>query len=370
MGKNVPYLPNIDAIIGMGINPETGLPYKLGKSNGLEYNMKPEIKKTLRIVDEQDAVNRFKWYNLPNGLNSQMIERILYYRGKAILFMLQDKWYFLPFALDGSIDVYGRFMGVTPVPFGGGSTNVDDEKKNKPWIQGLSRKPVYDVKLLEELTVDDLENSCVILEDYTPQLSQQVIPRAQLQEPYIEFMADMLPFCRTSLLNGTGVSAIRVNSEDEQSNVDAASRSVNRAALQGQKWIPIIGQIDFQDLTGGNVARAEDFLMSMQSVDNLRLSMYGLENGGLFQKKAHMLQDEQDMNSATVGLVLQDGLTNRQRFCDIVNSIWGLGIWCDIAEPAIGADLNGDLLAVDEVDQSGTQPTNDSPVMMNGGNDE
>ena len=53
--------------------------------------------------------------------------------------------------------------------------------------------------------------------------------------------------------------------------------------------------------------------------------------------------------------VYQDGLTIRQNFCDIVNSVWGLGIWCEPAQSAIG-DLDMDGTAVDEKDQSGTVP--------------
>ena len=46
------------------------------------------IKKQLSIVDRQDAVNRYVWYNLPRGLNSQMMERILYTKGSAVLFYM------------------------------------------------------------------------------------------------------------------------------------------------------------------------------------------------------------------------------------------------------------------------------------------
>ena len=35
------------------------------------------ILRSLRIVDEQDAVNSFRWYNLPEGLTGNLIERIL-----------------------------------------------------------------------------------------------------------------------------------------------------------------------------------------------------------------------------------------------------------------------------------------------------
>ena len=42
-----------------------------------------------------------------------------------------------------------------------------------------------------------------------------------------------------------------------------------------------------------------------------------------------MLQSEQDMNSQKAQSAYQDGLLLRQEFCNIVNSIWGLGIWCE-----------------------------------------
>ena len=62
-------------------------------------------------------------------------------------------------------------------------------------------------------------------------------------------------------------------------------------------------------------------MLAMQSLDNLRLSGYGIDNGGLFEKKAHELQSEADINGGPVGLVMQDGLSIRQNFCNIVNSI-------------------------------------------------
>lgn len=353
-----PVMIDLDTFIAAGINPKTGLPLKCDQPSGLEYNMKPEIKKTLRIMDQQNAVNRFVWHNLPSGLNGQLLEKILYYRGQGAFFYMptDEKFYFLPYALDGTIDCYGRFTGITPVPFGNGATQTTENGRVKAWITGLTRKPKYEAIDFSELTLDDFDEGCVLLSDYTPQISQTVIPRATLQEVYLDLMSDILPFARTALLSGTGISAIRVGSEDEQSNVDAASRSVNRAALMGQKWVPIVGQLDFQDLSNSNVAKAEEFLLTLQSIDNMRMSLYGIDSGGLFQKKAHMLETEAQMNNTNVGLIMQDGLTNRQRFCDIVNSIWGLGIWCEVSETLTNVDKNADYELSDEQDQSGAQP--------------
>lgn len=337
-------LPDVQTIIQAGIDPKTGLPIKIAGGFGAE-GFKENNKKLLRIIDEQDAVNRFTWYNLPNGLSSQLIERILYYRGQGMFFYMEDadQFFFLPYALDGTIDVYGRFKEVTPLPFNGTSNNGED-KKQKPWITGLKRKCRYDI-ILNELKIDDLLESCVLLKDYTPQESQTIISRQVLNDPLLGIMADCIPFLHTALLNATGVQGMRVASEDEQSNVEAASRSINRAALNGKKYVPIVGAIDFQELTGGAVGKSEEFLLTMQSLDNYRLSLYGLDNGGLFQKKSHILQAEQSMNAGKASLVMQDCLTRRQNFCDVVNSIWGLGIWCEISESALGIDrdMNGEI---------------------------
>lgn len=356
--NKMPAMYDLDAYYAAGINPQTGLPIKAG-DNGLSCISKADIKKQLRILDEQDAVNRFTWYNLPSGLNSRLMERILYYKGQAMFFKIKDNFYFLPYALDGTIDVYGRFTEVTPLPFNG-STKAKDGKE-LPWIPGLKRKVAYDIQMPEDYVSEegeinwnkieeDQDNYCVLLKDYTEQVSQTNISRQVLQDPILDVMADMFPFMRTALLNGTGIQGMRVNSQDEYANVEAASRSVNRAALEGKKYIPIVGNVDFQDLAGGELAKAEEFLLAMQSLDNYRLSLYGLDNGGLFQKKSHMLEAEQAMNTGTTGLVMRDSLQNRQDFCNIVNSIFGLQIWCEPSEVVMGMDMNGDMMAGSDED--------------------
>ena len=350
--NKLPKMYDTDTYIAAGINPQTGLPIKADDGK-ISCVSKADIKKQLRILDEQDAVNRFTWYNLPAGLNSRLMERILYYKGQGMFFKINDSFYFLPYALDGTIDVYGRFTEVTPLPFNG--TTKSKEGKELPWIPGLKRKVCYEVELPKdyvneegEILIDKIlekqENSCVLIKDYTEQVSQTNISRQILQDPILDVMADMFPFMRTALLNGTGIEGMRVNSQDEYANVEAASRAINRAALEGKKWVPMTGNVNFQNLTAGAVAKAEEFLLAMQSLDNYRLSLYGLDNGGLFQKKSHMLESEQQMNTGNSGLVMRDSLQCRQDACNIINSIWGLNMWCEPSEVVIGIDMNGDMM--------------------------
>ena len=308
--------------------------------------LKDEIKKGLRILDEQDAVNRYLWYNFPSGLTGQFAERLTYYKGQLMLFYdnYTDKWYLLPFALDGDIDFYGRYQRVKPIPIAG-------PNKDKP-INAMSRKVIYDFDDIDENSFTD---GCIILRDYTPQYGETIIPRQIINEPILDCMAEAFPLARTSLIANSGVRGMRVTDEPSASNVKAASRSITRAALEGDPLIPIIASVEFQDLTAGKTLQSSEYLQYMQALDNHRLSLYGLKNGGIFEKDSAYVNNIQAGNTQNnVGLVYQDGLTIRQHFCDLANAIWGLGIWCEASETVINSDRNIDGEIADNQDQSGT----------------
>lgn len=352
--KNNAAMYDVTAMLAAGIDPKTKLPIRMS-DNGASCVQKRDIKHALRIMDEQNAINRYTWYNLPKGLSGELIERILYYRGQGMLFFLKGKFYFLPYALsapEGStgIDVYGRFTGVTPLPFNG--TSNDGGGKEAPWIRGLIFEPQYEVVDLEDYAeaspgevLSAIEKSCVLLHDYTPQISQTNIARQVINDPILDVMSECIPFMRTSLLNSTGVMGMRVNNENEVPEVNAMANALTRCALEGRKFAATVGNIDFQELGNSTAAQAQEFLLAMQGLDNFRLSLYGLDNGGLFQKNSHMLEAEHEMNAGNTGLVAEDGLRNRQKFCTIVNSIFGGAMWCEPSECTLGVDRDGDMVA-------------------------
>lgn len=327
MAKNNAFLPNIQLLMSMGFDPKTGLPQKFSAGNDL----KGGIKASLRIMDEQDAVNAVRWKNIPADVPTNELERMLYYYSSLAFFYIPElkEFYFMRYALDGGLDFYGRYNYIHPVPMTAGTK--EENKAQIEYLAGLKLKVIHDVPT-EPL--DPNEAYAVLLYDYTKQLSQTILPRASLQEGVLDVMAEMIPYCRTALRNATGISGMRVGNQDEQSNVAAMNSQLEEAALNGKSFLSYIGNLEFQEITGGTPAKAEDYLMTLQSLDNFRLSMHGIDNGGLFQKKAHTLQSENDMNETHVSSVALDKLQNRQTFCDIVNAIWQVGISCEfVAQP-------------------------------------
>ena len=352
MGKNNACLPNLEPLFAAGINPKTGLPVKFG---GSKKALKEDIKKFLRVVDEQDACNRFIWENLPANITNQELERMIYYKGQLCLFYDEtlDEYFISPYALDGTVDIYGRYNTIHPVPM----TSGTEDKGNKAVAEYFAEKKLKVIYKPEQLKEDENKNNCaVLIHDYTKQLSQTIIPRAAVNDPLLDVMAECIPFMRTNLLLSTGVTGIRVQDADQAINAKDASRSMESAALTGEAYMPIIGNVDFQELNNSNVGKSEEYMLAMQSLDNLRLAGHGIPNGGLFEKKSHELQSEADINGGPIGLVMQDGLAIRENFCEIANSLWGLQISVKPSENVDGSQItnedNGDSHVIYESSES------------------
>ena len=78
-------LVNLYESAGVDINTKQPTQSKVDKPMGFKY----ANKRLLRINDEQVAINSIKWFNVPYGIDENLIERILYYRGQGMLFYLE-----------------------------------------------------------------------------------------------------------------------------------------------------------------------------------------------------------------------------------------------------------------------------------------
>ena len=198
-----PYLPNLQPFIAAGVDPKTGLPIRVDQCG--DGQVKTAIKQALRILDEQNAVTRYTWYNLPCNITSQELERLLYYKGQLAFFYCEplEQFFFMPYALDGTIDFYGRYNRIHPVPMAEGTTDAEKEQygKQRQYLSTLKLDVVYDIPL----DPVDPYKTCVLLHDYTKQMSQTNVSRQIINDPVLDVMAECFPLMRTALFNSTGV---------------------------------------------------------------------------------------------------------------------------------------------------------------------
>lgn len=346
--------------IGLSVDKRTGCIVESQNTDAID----DKLKQCLLVMDRQDAIRRVKWYNLGRikSMTPELLERMEYYRFRTMIFYMRSnkRFYILPFTLQDGIGCYGEELALTPVPFNG--VGETDEKKAKPWIEGLVRKPLRSIEdALEAIENGEnlLDDYCVILNDYTPGIAQMNIPRYRLQQVLIDMMAEILPIARTSAITHSGVTAVNVTTEDEADQIYVLAKALPELAKNGVGFMPVIGANagDRQSISKEGGYNIEDYLKYLESLNNQRLNNLGLGNDGIYQKNQY--KNNQEVNaSASTNRYFEDSLSLRQDWCDLVNlwslEVGGLDLWCEPAESAVEQDMNGDL------NQSGSRMPNET----------
>lgn len=361
-GKNSgPYLPDVQTLIAAGLDPKTGMPVRMASMSG--SRLAGAMEEIFFSMDVQDSVSRYEWTGLPDGLDSEYIERLMYFKGQFALFYsdADKRFYALPYALGsgkligsgkdvtGTIDVQGRYTVITPLPFNGGTTSINEseqrekEEPPKPWINGLVRVPVYRE---EDASLYDKRDAAVLFYDYPKEWSQTTIPRFAKNRELIRLEAQCIPMMKTALLTETGVEGMRCAGTDEEGQIQAANAMFESAALNGTRWIGMRGSPGLESVgSSGSIGRAQEFTLALQSLDNLRLSTYGLATGGVFEKKAHVLEREEESNAGQQSKKLMVGLQLRKTRAAIANAVFGLNIGVNISG---GSSEGVDVQTIDD----------------------
>lgn len=283
-----------------------------------------DYKAALAVKDRAQAINRFPINGMPNGMTSRHFEQLLYDKGRLCIFSFADKEFFLPYAMVDGIDAYGRYIALTPLVIG--STG---DKKEKAFINGLKRTIIYTLEeakeLIEKHGADYVKNNyAVVIYDYSKGMSQDITPRAQLQEPILEQMAETIQLNRSAMFASVGISALRVNDEATRESVVKELSAIEEAILDGKRYIPITSTLEIDELQSDKNASTQTLWEAFQSLDSLRLSLLGIENDGVFNKKAHTLEVEQEVETTNTRYVYDDGLQLRKDFIEIANLVFGL----------------------------------------------
>lgn len=302
---------------------------------------KAVISRVLAHKHMVETVERFVWKDLPKGLNQDLIERILYYRFKGALFNFNDRYFFLPFTLKGTIDSYGRYMSITPVLFTG-QWKVKDGKTTDDIA--FASNTSYDVVYELEEGVDEIESDlemepdeeeskgkAVILTDSTLQVSQDYTPMEYLVRPFIEQLTDILVLVNIDLVSSAKHYVVVATDPEQKLSIEQEFADMDRRILGGKRITVVTSATQLTELTGGNSKDTARYFQSYQSIDNLRKDIIGQDNGGTFMKQEHTTELESTMNSNSGSAVLNNALRMRQEFCDLANETFGLNISVELA---------------------------------------
>lgn len=320
-----------------------GIPVK-GKRKG--YSKDPifdKIGESFKNMDYQQYLTRFKWNNLPEGLDSELFERVMYFSGSAMFFYIKelDKFYFLPYGMSGDgtqtgIDFYGRFNKIKPYSFNG-STDGSGERKSDGrmskadiYLSTQIRDNITDIPMVasEEEARKIYEDGAVICWDYTPGLAYWNNSRNRISQSYVKYMVQVLIQTKSALINSSGFNLFAADGEQDNDIMQMQIDAINKDREEGQ-LAAVVSKLlgNIENLQSNAPAAMQDFWASLVSVDNLRLKSMGIRNDGLQQKSQYQNIQEQSIDINDSLQVYWNSFMERVKFAAIVNSIWGLDIY-------------------------------------------
>lgn len=286
----------------------------------------------MREQNKIETIERYMWVNVPFGLTADIIERLLFYRGKGVFYFNDKvgKFQFLPFALNGVIDEYGRYTKCNTLPF----TGVDTEEKKKKKAQSLVYEDleiVYDLPYDEETfqKINEKKTFGIILNDSSLSISQQPVIRFNYVKPVLHMMATLMQIINTAMFGNADHNLLQIENEGELESVQTQISAINQDILNGNRFTPIVGKLPITPLKTTNSADLEGLFNTFNSLNNFLKSITGVANAGVFDKKAHLLQDEQRLNGSNADDVYYNGLRLRQEFCLMVQAYYQYPIWCE-----------------------------------------
>lgn len=286
----------------------------------------------MREQNKIETIERYMWVNVPFGLTADIIERLLFYRGKGVFYFNDKvgKFQFLPFALNGVIDEYGRYTKCNTLPF----TGVDTDEKKKKKTQSLVYEDlelVYDLPYDEETfkKINQQKTFGIVLNDSSLSVSQQPIIRYNYVKPVLHMMATLMQIINTAMFGNADHNLLQIENEGELDSVKTQIEAINQDILRGNRFTPIIGKLPITPLKTTNSADLEGLFNTFNSLNNFLKSITGVANAGVFDKKAHLLQDEQKLNGSNADDVYYNGLRLRQEFCLMVQAYYQYPIWCE-----------------------------------------
>lgn len=310
------------------------------------YSLDPifdRIGDSLKDIDYQQYLTRFRWNNLPEGLDSELFERIMYFSGSAMFFYIKelDRFYFLPYGMSGEetetgIDFYGRFNRLKPYSFNGSTDGSGENKANGKkskadiYLSTQIRDNIKDIPFVstEEEARKIYENGAVICWDHTPGLAYWNNSRNRISQAYIKYMVKILIQTKSALINSSGFNLFAADGEQDNDIMQMQIDAINGDRELGQIAAVVSKSLgNIENLQSNAPAAMQDFWASLQSADNLRLKSMGISNDGVQQKSQYMNIQEQSMDISDSMQVYYNAFLERVKFAAIVNSIWGLDIY-------------------------------------------
>lgn len=270
---------------------------------------------------------RFAWEGLPEGLNENLIETMLYYKGQLAFFKTGSKYYILPFVYTGTMNHYGLPEKILPVPFNG---KIENDKNVKGFINKPKGAILYNDPDHDELPIED---KAIILRERSGLMVGNTLPTIVLTNEIRDKLSENLVLLRNNLILSQPIKYVTADTQDKVQSLNTQFNHLMHDIIQGNIIQSIVGQVKLNDvISEPSKLQTNQLWQSYSSLDALRLEGLGILNNGTFEKSERVLLGEIAGKQSESKLVLEDNLNQRKVFCELVNKHFSLNISVRISD--------------------------------------
>ena len=264
--------------------------------------------------DMQQCCARYYWLNLPNGLDSYNLERMLYYRAQLAGFRVGGHIYILPYYIQGDLNPYGLPTRIKPMTYNGRPI----AGKHDDFAEGFTL-PV-DVEGNE-----DNDYTAVLLYDAIPQVGgQSVTSRYYLNQIIINEMVEV--FARININVVISNKKIGLVVKDPK-QADIVREELAEAYASDCPFFVISSPLDTQAVGSSSDFNSEDLFTTIKNYDAVRCFMSGISSKGFgADKKERLISMEMNGIEEEKDLILDIGYELRKLFADRMNKKFGTNI--------------------------------------------
>lgn len=265
--------------------------------------------------DMNQCCARYIWEDLPNGLTSWNLERMLYFRGTLAGFKFGGRVYILPYVMQaGSLNPYGMPSKIKPITYNG---------------QALAGKNDFfseDFELPVDVVGDEASDyDAVLLFDALPYSPSGNAPsRYFLNQIIIDEIANT--FARVNINIVVSNKKILLQIKDAKQR-DVVQKELETIFGSDCPFGIITAPLEAGSIQSSSDYNADDLFNTLKNYDGIRCSMSGISSKGFgAEKKERLVTGELTGAEEEKDLILDLGYDLRTLFADQCNKKFGTNI--------------------------------------------
>lgn len=278
-----------------------------------------KFSKLWQVYDLNQNCNFLKWNNLPNGLTSWNLNRMLYYRGTLCGFKFNDNVYILPYTIEGMINPYGLPTKVRPITYNG---------------QAVDKKPNFFMKDFE-LSIDlagnenITENTAYLLYDSVPMSASGKSPsRFTLNKIICDEIATIMAKINVNV-KATAKKFYFICKDPKQAEV--IKMELAQAFENDSPFEVLTNSFEQQVIQNSEDLIAGDYFNIIKNWDSVRCFMNGIK-AKIFgeEKKERLITAELEGSDEQVDFIADVRLMLAKEFADNLNKSFGTNITVEL----------------------------------------